>query len=238
MKQRVWYLGPVILAGIAFVISACIRRTAPAPTISANTGRDYFTWDVRAAHTDEPVLAVGDSLDIALLRYRNRTVGIFEDHNIRPNVRWESWDIAGLSPLLAVAALAEGRWRLGPTVAGARIRALGAGRTQVAAIIDDNFVAAAGITIVSAPGAVRVTIQPTIDTVGINDTLLVRAVALDGQGAIVGILPPPVEWTVVAPPNDSGYARVIFPYKSMKQVRLTARLGALTHTMVMMVREP
>lgn len=46
-------------------------RSTPIASADPRLGpTDYFVWDLRASHTDDIVLAVGDSVDVVVLRDR------------------------------------------------------------------------------------------------------------------------------------------------------------------------
>jgi hypothetical protein len=96
---------------------------------------ERYTWSIRASHTDDILLAVGDSLDVVLLRDRcgadagQGQKGCWDASTIQVKPKWT----VSKSGVARVHALATGSWLFGPGTAGARIYGVGPGAATVVA---------------------------------------------------------------------------------------------------------
>jgi hypothetical protein len=220
-------------AVLVLILAGCARRPSAANSASESlpVGQTY-AWQIRAEHTDEILVAIGDSLDVVLLRDRcgvpagHGQTGCYDASSVRVAPEW-IFDDPGLSE---VRALPEGRWYFGPGAAGARVYGRRPGTTTLGAVVANQRLASAWIRVVSAPGAVRVVLEPKPRVIAAGDTLRFRITARDSAGLIVATLPLPAGWNVVGQPDSLGFTPVAF-YPWETGGRLVARLGRLTDTL-------
>ena len=191
-----------------------------------------FHWEVRAEHTDEVLIAAGDSLDVVLLRWRcifsmrYEESGCFGANTTTVKARWTLDDT-----LLARArSLTTGNWRPGPAPAGGRVYALRPGTTKINALQGEVWLANASVRIISAPGAVRVRLEPKPSTIVAGDTVRFRVTARDFQDRIVAIVPFPAGYNIVGPPDSLGFTPVAFrPWETGG--RMVVRLGRMADSL-------
>jgi hypothetical protein len=202
--------------------------------------RPNFSWGIRAEHTDAILLAVGDSLDLVLLRYRcglpvgRGMKGCFAASTIRVPARW-TLDDPGLAD---ARPLPSGHWRFGAGTAGARLYAKAPGTTKVNALEGERWLVNASVQIISAPGAVRVRLESTSDTIALGDTIRVRVTARDARDRIVAVLPFPEGYTNNRGPTDSlGFTPMVFKIWGPGW-RIAARLGRMTDTLALAFKQP
>jgi hypothetical protein len=221
----------LLVGGLASVVGCVPHGARSRLGESALAAGESYVWTVRAAHTDEILLAAGDSLDVVLLRDR---CGVPVGHGMRgcvpanpADVR-ARWAVPPGDPA-AVRPLPAGRWYFGAGAAGARIYGRRAGRTVVRAYVAGH-VAEDSVFVIAAPGAVRVVLEPRPATITPGDTIRFRATARDAAGRIVATLPLPAGWNVVGAPDSLGFAPVAFhPWESSG--RLVVRLGRLADSL-------
>src|SRR4051812_4912862 len=111
---------------ILLVSLACVGRSAPARPPSPPLGpEETYAWSIRASHADELLLAVGDSVDVVLLRDRCGAdagagqKGCWDASTGRVVPRWRVTPPA----VAGVRALPVGSWVFGRGMAGARLYA-------------------------------------------------------------------------------------------------------------------
>jgi hypothetical protein len=193
---------------------------------------ETYDWSIRAWHSDELLLAVGDSVDVVLLRDRcgadagHGRKGCWDASTIRIAPRWR----VSARGIARVRALPEGSWRFGPGTAGARIYGTNPGAAAVNAILPGGEIVEDSILVIAAPGAVRIVLEPKPETIVPGDTIRFRVTARDAQNRIVAILPLPQGWNVVGPQDSLGFAPVAF-YPWETRGKLVPRLGRLTDTL-------
>jgi hypothetical protein len=191
---------------------------------------------IRASHTDEILIAAGDSLDIVLLRIRCKVNDCWGANTVSVVPSWH----VGATDIARVSPLAEGKWSFGRGVAGARLLALRPGRTAVTATLPTGETARDSISVIFAPGAVRIVLEPKPGVIVAGDTIRFRITARDSADRIVAILHLPRSWGVVGPSDSLGFTPVKFPTWETEGA-LVARLGQLTdalHYQVVMRRTP
>ena len=184
------------------------------------------------------MLAVGDSQDVVLLR---STCGVPSGHgmtachganNVAITPRW-----IPISPTIRAVPLPRGRWRFGDGVAGARVFASRAGVTRLQAAVGDYYAASTLVTVVDAPGAVRIAIEPRPSSLMEGDTVAFRVTARDANDRVVAILPPPPDWWyAIGTADDSGFVRVPMPVNRGPTWMLAARLGTRVDSLSIIVR--
>ena len=184
---------------------------------------ERYEWMIRASHTDEILIAAGDSLDIVLLRVRCKAYDCWGANTVRVGPHWRT----GTTDVARVTPLAEGRWYFGRAVAGARLLALRPGRTAVTATLPGGETASDSVSVISAPGAVRIVLEPKPRVIVAGDTVRLRLTARDSAGRVVATLQLPRSWSVVGPPDSLGFTPVKFPTWETEG-SLEARLGRLT----------
>ena len=199
-----------ISLAILLAVISCVGRTAPAQPESPALGpEERYVWSIRASHADELLLPVGDSVDVVLLRDR---CGADAGHGLKG-----CWDAStvDVAPRWQVAASGVARAR--PLPEGSWIFGRGA-------VVSDS------LQVISAPGAVRILLEPKPATIVAGDTVRFRVTARDASDRIVAVLPLPLGWNVVGPPDGDGYAPVAF-YPWETGGKLVPRLGRLTDTL-------
>jgi hypothetical protein len=197
---------------------------------------ERYEWMIRASHTDEILIAAGDSLDIVLLRVRCKANDCWGANSISVTPRWR----VGATEVARVNPLAEGRWYFGRAVAGARLSGLRPGRTAVTATLPSGETASDSISVISAPGAVRIVLEPKPRVIVAGDTVRFRVTARDSAGRVVATLQLPRSWGVVGPPDSLGFTPVKFPTWETEG-GLVARLGQLMdalHYQIVLRRTP
>jgi hypothetical protein len=218
---------------LALAIASCLSSeiTAQPPT-GALGPRESYVWGIRADHADELLIAVGDSVDIVLLRDRCREdaglgdAGCWDASTIRVSPKWS----VANSAIVRVRAISKRSWRFGRGTAGARLYGVSPGITAVLAKLPGGRSAFDSVRVIAAPGAVRILLEPKPTVIFAGDTVRFRVTARDSSGRIVAVLPLPAGWNVVGPPDNNGYTPVAFhPWESGG--RLVARLGRLTDSL-------
>lgn len=193
---------------------------------------ESYVWSIRASHTDEILLAVGDSVDVVLLRDRcgadagHGQKGCWDASTIQVAPKWEV-------PARAVArvrALPAGSWRFGRGTAGARIYAVRPGAATVVATLPGGQTVSDSLWVIAAPGAVRILLEPKPTSIVAGDTVRFRVTARDAANRIVAVLPLPRGWNIVGPADSLGYTPVAFAPWSTGGA-LVARLGRLTDSL-------
>jgi hypothetical protein len=225
-------LNRISLAILLSVIS-CVGRSAPAQPESPSLGpEERYVWSIRASHSDELLLPVGDSVDLVLLRDRcgadagHGFKGCWDASTVQVAPRWR----VASSSIASVRPLREGSWIFGRGTAGARLYALRPGAAAVTATLPGGEVVSDSLLIISAPGAVRILLEPKPANIVAGDTVRFRVTARDAAHRIVAVLPLPLGWNVVGPLDSQGYAPVAFyPWETGGQ--LVPRLGRFTDTL-------
>src|SRR5687767_9679246 len=99
----------------------CFASTVAAQPMARHLAPgERYEWMIRASHTDEILIAAGDSLDIVLLRVRCKAYDCWGANSVSVTPRWR----VGATDVARVYPLAEGKWYFGRGVAGARLLAL------------------------------------------------------------------------------------------------------------------
>jgi hypothetical protein len=136
-----------------------------------------------------------------------------------------------------IRPLRVGAWIFGPGTAGARIIGLRSGATIVSATLPSGETASDSVWVVSAPGAVRILLEPKPRELVAGDTVRFRVTARDAVDRVVAVLRLPLSWNVVGPPDSLGYAPVAFyPWETERM--LVPRLGRLTDTLQLHLLPP
>ena len=193
---------------------------------------ERYTWSIRASHTDDILLAVGDSLDVVLLRDRcgadagQGQKGCWDASTIQVKPKWT----VSKSGVARVHALATGSWFFGPGTAGARIYGVGPGAATVVAKLAGEGTVRDSLWVISAPGTVRVVLEPKPVSIVAGDTVRFRVTARDSANNVVALLPLPRDWNLVGPRDSLGYTPVAFQPWQTGGV-LVARLGHLTDSL-------
>ena len=193
---------------------------------------EHYQWSIRASHSDEILLAVGDSLDVVLLRDRcgadagHGMKGCWGANDVSVTPKWN----VAAGRVARVRSLPAGSWRFGPGAAGARIHALRAGATRITARLPDGRTAWDSLWVILAPGAVRVVLEPKPATIVAGDTVRFRITARNAADSVVAVLRVPLGWNVVGPPDSLGFTPVAFSPRATGGV-LVARLGRLTDSL-------
>ncbi|MFL5617180.1 MAG: hypothetical protein ACJ79A_02155 [Gemmatimonadaceae bacterium] len=188
--------------------------------------KETYAWMIRTEHATANLLAVGDSVDIVLLRLRCNGYGCWRANTVSVVPRW----LIGAPEVARARPLAKGSWMFGPGTAGARIVALRPGRTVVTATLPTGETTSDSIWVISAPGAVRVLVEPKPPEIVAGDTVRFRLTVRDTADRIVAILRLPPGLNVVGPPDSLGFTPVAFsPYET--RGKLIARLNRLTDTL-------
>ena len=234
-SQPVYDMRPLYRISLAILLSviSCVGRTAPAQRTSPTLGpEERYVWSIRASHADELLLAVGDSVDVVLLRDRcggdagHGMKGCWDASTVDVAPRWR---VAG-SGVARVRPLPEGSWIFGRGAAGARLYALRPGAAFVTATLPGGEVVSDSLQVISAPGAVRILLEPKPATIVAGDTVRFRVTARDVGDRIVAVLQLPLGWNIVGPQDSEGYAPVAF-YAWETGGKLVPRLGRLTDTL-------
>src|SRR5215218_9790733 len=165
---------------------------------------ERYEWMIRASHTDAILIAAGDSLDIVLLRLRCKAYDCYGANTISVAPRWR----VGATDVARVHPLAEGMWYFGRGVAGARLLALRPGRTAVTATLPTGETASDSMSVISAPGAARIVLEPKPRVIMAGDTVRLRITARDSADRIVATLDLPRSWNVIGPPDSLGFTPV------------------------------
>jgi hypothetical protein len=133
----------------AAALTACAHRY-PVGIEEPVADSASYVWSIRAYHTGDLWLRVGDSLDVVLLRdiCIPRLNGCWPREDSTVAVRW---DIIG-GDGVTVTPLPRGEWTFGPGSSGVRLRGAGAGAFQLRArlrhqsMAEPVFVASRGDT--------------------------------------------------------------------------------------------
>ena len=220
-------------AGLVCLALLGTTCTLPAQSSTKELGPgERYAWTIRATHADAILIAVGDSVDIVLLRDRcgvpiwDRRRACVDANTVRATPRW----LIGAREVAHVRPLESGSWIFGQGAAGARIVAVRPGRTFVTATLPTGETASDSIWVVSAPGAVRIVLEPKPRVIMAGDTVRFRVTARDSADRIVATLTLPRSWKVVGPPDSLGFTPVKFPAWETGG-RLVPRLGRLTDTL-------
>ena len=218
---------------ILLAVISCVGRIAPAQPESPTLGpEERYVWSIRASHADELLLPVGDSVDVVLLRDRcgadagHGLKGCWDASTVDVAPRWQ----VAASGVARVRPLPEGSWIFGRGTAGARLYALRPGTAVVTATLPGGEVVSDSLQVISAPGAVRILLEPKPATIVAGDTVRFRVTARDAADRIVAVLPLPLGWNVLGLPDSEGYAPVAF-YPWETGGKLVPRLGRLTDTL-------
>jgi hypothetical protein len=222
-----------ISLAILLPVISCVGRSAPAQPESPRLGpEERYFWSIRASHSDELLLPVGDSVDLVLLRERcgadagHGLKGCWDASTVQVAPRWR----VAAGGIARVRPLPEGSWIFGRGAAGARLYALRPGGAAVTATLPAGEVVSDSLQVISAPGAVRIRLEPKPATIVPGDTIRFRVTARDEADRVVAVLPLPLGWNVVGPPDSDGYAPVAFsPWETGG--KLVPRLGRLTDTL-------
>jgi hypothetical protein len=216
---------------VVWLALSCHAFTLPAQARSKDLepGESY-DWMIRTEHASANLLAVGDSVDIVLLRLRCKGYACWGANTVRVAPRWqiESSQIASVRPL------AQGRWMFGLGTAGARILALQPGSTVVSATLPTGQVASDSVRVIAAPGAVRVVLEPKPLQIVAGDTVRFRVTARDAADRIVAILRLPPGLNVVGPTDSLGFTPVAFSqWEHLWKTggKIVPRLGRFTDTL-------
>jgi hypothetical protein len=175
---------------------------------------------------------VGDSVDIVLLRDRcgadagHGQKGCWDASTISVVPRWR----VEASNVARVRTLSSGAWEFGRGTTGARIYGLRPGATVVSATLASGETASDSLWVISAPGVVRIVLEPKPTTIAAGDTVRFRVTARDSSGRIVAVLRLPLGWNTVGPPDSLGYTPVAF-YPWETGGKLVPRLGRFTDTL-------
>ena len=213
------------LAATLLVVAAALiplhtsHAQQPPPTTRPLQPGEVWGWSIRASHTDATLIAAGDSQDVVLLRSRCKPVSVFgslaggcwDESVIRMAPSWGLND----SRIASVRALPEGSWHFGPGVAGARVYGKRAGATLLTALLPDGTIVRDSVWVVSAPGAVRIRLEPKPDSILAGDTVRFRVVALDGAGHVVATLGMHPFTETAGPADSLGWTPVrFFPWET------------------------
>jgi hypothetical protein len=218
---------------ILVAVAPCLVSTINAHVPTGALGpRESYSWGIRASHAGELLIAVGDSVDIVLLRDRCR-----EDAGHGDGGCWDAstldviplWKI-DLPAIARVRGISKKTWRFGRGSAGARLYGLQPGVAAVVATLPSGESAFDSLRVIAAPGAVRILLEPKPKVIVAGDTLRLRVTARDVRGRIVAVLPLPAGWNIVGPSDKDGYTPVAF-YPWETGGRLVARLGRLTDSL-------
>lgn len=226
---------------VLIVAALCTGSTLAAqPKRGSPLGpEERYTWSIRASHTDDILLAVGDSLDVVLLRDRcgadagQGQKGCWDASTIQVKPKWT----VSKSGVARVHALATGSWLFGPGTAGARIYGVGPGAATVVAKLAGEGTVRDSLWVISAPGAVRVVLEPKPVSIVAGDTVRFRVTARDSANNVVALLPLPRDWNLVGPRDSLGYTPVAFQPWQTGGV-LVARLGHLTDSLELRFMPP
>jgi hypothetical protein len=225
---------------IVIVIASCLGASAAAqPSTPVLGPEEAYFWNIRASHADEILIAVGDSLDIVLLRARcgadagHGQKGCWDASTVTVRPQW----MVEPRGVARVRALRHGEWRFGRGAAGARLYGLSPGLAVIIATIDGGETALDSLRVISAPGAVRVVLESMPRVVVAGDTVRFRLTARDSRNRTVAVLTLPLGWNVVGPPDDKGYTPVAFhPWGPGGW--LVARLGRMTDSLQIHPKTP
>jgi hypothetical protein len=219
------------------VVAAALSSIGP--TLAAQPKRgsplgpeESYTWSIRASHAYELLIAVGDSVDVVLLRDR---CGAYSGHGSKGC--WDAstvqvvpkWDVVGRGDA-RVRPLPTGSWRFGPGTAGARLYGVRPGAATVVATLPGGQTVSDSLWVIAAPGATRIVLEPKPTSIVAGDTVRFRVTARDSANNVVAVLPLSRGWNLVGPPDSLGYTPVAFAPWSPDGV-LVARLGRLTDSL-------
>jgi len=222
--SRLMCLGAFLCIGSS-VLAQPVRGSALGP------GESYV-WSIRASHSDELLIAAGDSVDVVLLRDRcgadagHGLKGCWDASTVHAAPQWT----VSAGRVARVRALATGAWRFGPGTAGARIYAMRPGVATVAARLPDGQRISDSVWVIAAPGAVRILLEPKPTSIVPGDTVHLRLTARDAANHVVATVPLSHSWDLVGPPDSAGYSAVTFP-AGMGDSWFVARLGGLTDSL-------
>jgi hypothetical protein len=127
-------------------------NSGPPTSPTLGPGESY-RWSIRASHANRLVVAVGDSVDVVLLRHRcgadagHGQKGCWDASTVRVAPRWE----VPAGKVAQARALPTGSWRFGAGTAGARIHALRPGAATVVAILPDGRTVSDSLWVISVP---------------------------------------------------------------------------------------
>lgn len=125
--------------------------SGPPMTPALGPGERY-SWSIRASHANPLVVAVGDSVDVVLLRDRcgadagHGLKGCWDASTVRVRPRWR----VTAADVARAGALPAGSWIFGDGTAGARIHALRPGAARIVAILPDGQVVSDSLWVVSS----------------------------------------------------------------------------------------
>jgi hypothetical protein len=186
------------LLALTVLAVACARSglgspaavVAPSST-SSLPANAYHDWDLRAEHPDAILLTVGDSIDIVLMRMVCRDGRCSKTGPVSIAPRW-----LPMRPIVRLRTLPRrdwprnfGFWSPAEVSVRARVYADREGSIPLIAANGNQQIAWTRISVIEAPGAVRVEIEPRPDSVYPGETIRVRATARDRAGRVVTILP-------------------------------------------------
>jgi hypothetical protein len=221
------------------VIASCLGASASAQPTSPVLGpEEAYFWNIRASHADEILIAVGDSLEIVLLRDRcgadagHGQKGCWDASTVTVRPEWK------IEPrgIARVRTLPQGKWRFGRGTAGARLYGLRPGLAAIIATIDGET-ALDSIRVISAPGAVRVVLESKPRVLIAGDTVLIRLTARDSKNRTVAVMSLPLGWNVVGSADAKGYTPVAFGSWEPGGWRV-ARLGRMTDSLELHPQTP
>jgi hypothetical protein len=217
---------------IATLVSSTALASAQPVRGSPLGSEELYSWSIRASHTDELLLATGDSVDIVLLRYRcgadagHGSKGCWDANTVQVMPRWA----VSRSDVAQVRSLPSGAWRFGPGAAGARVYARRPGAAIVTARLQDGQRVSDSVWVIAASGAVRILLEPKPSSIVSGDTVRFRVTARDAANRIVAVVPLSHGWNLVGPPDSAGFTPVAFVAGQTGGV-LVARLGRLTDSL-------
>jgi hypothetical protein len=212
----------------------CFGATLSAqPTRGSPLGPgESYSWSIRAWHTDDLLVAVGDSVDVVLLRDRcgadagHGQKGCWDASTVQVGPKWT----VPARGVARVRALPAGSWRFGPGTAGARVYAIRPGAATVVATLPGGGTVSDSLWVIAAPGAVRILLEPKPTSILAGDTVRFRVTARDSANRIVAVLPLPRGWNLAGLPDSLGYTPVAFARWSTGGA-LVPRLGQLTDSL-------
>ena len=230
-----------LVAAASFIGRAASAQIGPIhvrPTVELRQGTSDINWEIRAEHPFEILIAAGDSLDVVLLAWRCRESLRYEERGcfgVRTTVAGVRWTLDDTTRGRA-RTLPTGRWFAGPGAAGGRVYALRPGTTKINAFQGDVWLANSPVRIISAPGAVRVRLEPKPKVIVAGDTVRFRVTALDSRDRIVAIVPLSAGYNIVGPPDSLGFTPVAFmPWETGG--RMVVMLGRLADTLELNFRK-
>jgi hypothetical protein len=210
----------------------------PRATVELSSRAPELHWEIRAEHPDGILIAAGDSLDVVLLAWRCRTSLRYEESGcwgVRTTIANARWTLEDTS-LAHARPLPTGRWFAGPGAAGGRVHALRPGTTTINALQGEVWLANSPLRIISAPGAVRVRLEPKPGTIVAGDTVRFRVTARDSRDRIVAVVPFPAGYNIVGPADSLGFTPVVFmPWETGG--RMVVRLGRMADTLELHFRK-